>query len=401
MIMKKKQTRAWWMLAMILIIAALVFAFRPGPVSVQVATVSTGPLQQTVEEEGKTRMHDRFTLASSVAGKLRRVELHHGDFVRAGEVITWMDPTPLEPRQTAVLHARLEAARAAEDQANADVGRAQAENAQAALDLERTRKLFEQGVASREAYDKASSSATSAVKQLDSAKSRAESAAYQVKEARSALMDQSSPDTSLPVPIKTPVAGRVLRLLEQSERVVPAGTAIIEIGYMPKLEIVADFLTRDAVKISSGMEAIIDDWGGDKPLRARVRVVEPGAFTKVSALGVEEQRVNVVLDFVDTSDKLADAYRVEVRVVIWQAPAVLKVPSGALFRAGEQWQVFKMENGRAQSATIQTGHRGAFEAEVLSGLKAGDAVIVHPSAEVTDGVRVSVPRQSASILLTR
>jgi HlyD family secretion protein len=207
------------------------------------------------------------------------------------------------------------------------------------------------------------------------------------------LMSQSRADTSLPVPIKTPVAGRILRLMEQSERVISAGAPIVEIGYTPRLEVVADFLTQDAVKINPDMDAIIDDWGGDKPLRARVRVVEPGAFTKVSALGVEEQRANVVLDFVDGSEKLADAYRVEVRVITWQAATVLKVPSGALFRNGRDWEVFKIENGRARRTPVQTGHRGAFETEVLGGVKAGDVLIVHPSSEIEDGVRVSVSRQ--------
>lgn len=389
----KKRAKALWLLTILLIAAALVLAFRSGPVAVQVATATDGPLQQTVDEEGKTRMHDRFTLAAGVAGKLRRVELHAGDPVKAQEVLAWVDPTPIEPRQTAVLEARLDAAKAAESQADADVGRAQADSDQAAVDLGRTQKLFEQGVASREAYDKASSLAAASAKQLDSAKSRKKAAAFQVQEAQAALMNQSSANSFLPVPIKTPVTGRVLRLLEQSERVIAAGTPIVEIGYTPKLEIVADFLTQDAVKIRPDMDAIIDDWGGDKPLRARVRVVEPGAFTKVSALGVEEQRANVVLDFVDTSDKLADAYRVEVRVVIWQAPNVLKVPSSALFRTGEEWAVFKVENGRAQRTTIQTGHRGTFDTEVLGGLKAGDLLIVHPSAEVKNGIRVSFSRQ--------
>ena len=380
---------------MIIVFAALVLAFRPKAVPVQVTTAVTGPLQQTVDEEGKTRMHDHFTLASTVAGQLRRVEWHAGDLVRAGDIITWMDPTPIDPRQTAVLQARLDAARASERQAGADVGRAQAENDQAAIELERARKLFEHGVASREAYDKAINSAAAAAKQLESAKSGAESAAYQVQEADAALMNQSRADTSLPVPIKTPVAGRILRLIEQSERVISAGAPIVEIGYTPKLEVVADFLTQDAVKISPDMDAIIDDWGGDKPLRARVRVVEPGAFTKVSALGVEEQRANVVLDFVDSSERLADAYRVEVRVITWQAATVLKVPSGALFRTGRDWEVFKVENGRARRIPVQVGHRGAFETEIVAGVKAGDVLIVHPSSEVEDGVRVSVSPQPA------
>ena len=391
----KKPSRIVPALIVLAIIGGLVFAFRPKPVAVQVTAASTGPLQQTVDEEGKTRMHDHFTLAATVAGKMRRIELHAGDQVRAGEVITWVDPTPIEPRQTAVLQARLDAAKAAQRQSEADIGRAQAENDQAAIELERTRKLFEQGITSKDVYDKAGNTAAAAAKQLDSAKSRAEAAAHQVKEANAALMSQSSAVTSLPVPIKTPVAGRVLRLVEQSERVVAAGTPIAEIGYTPRLEVVADFLTQDAVKISPGMEAIIEDWGGDGPLRGRVRLIEPGAFTKVSALGVEEQRVNVVLDFVNGSDRLADAYRVEVRVVTWENPTVLKVPSGALFRTGEDWEVFKVEDGRARRIRVRTGHRGAFETEVLDGLKPGDQLIVHPSSEVKDGVRVSVSPQPA------
>lgn len=386
----KKRAKTVWLVAGLLVVAALVLAFRPSPVVVQVATASMGPLQQTVDEEGKTRMHDHFTLATSVAGKLRRVELHAGDPVRAGQIVAWVDPTPIEPRQTAMLQARLDAARAAENQARADVGRAQAESDQARLDLERTRKLFDQGVASRESYDKASNLAAAAGKNLDSATAKAKATTFQVQEAYAAVMNQSSVGTSLPVPIKSPVAGRILRLIEQSERVVSAGAPIVEIGYTPKMEIVADFLTQDAVKIRPDMDAIVDDWGGEKALRARVRMVEPGAFTKISALGVEEQRVNVVLDFVEASDRLADAYRVEVRVVVWQAPNVLRVPSSALFRAGEQWAVFKIDNGRARRTTIETGHRGAFETEVLGGIKEGDILIVHPSAEVRDGVRASV-----------
>lgn len=389
--MKKTLKLTIWALGTAAIVAALFLAFRPKPNVVQVATASTGPLEQTVDEEGKTRMHDHFTLAATVAGKLRRVELHAGDPVRAGQVIASVDPTPIEPRQTAVLQARLDAAQASQRQADADIGQAQAQSDQTAIDLERTRKLFEQGVASRDAYDRAINSAAAATKQLDAARSKAEAAAFQVKEARAAMITQPSADATVPVPITTPVNGRVLRLIEQSERVVTAGTPIVEIGYTPRLEIVADFLTQDAVKISPEMNALIEDWGGDKPLRARVRFVEPGAFTKVSALGVEEQRVNVVLDFLDSPDRLADAYRVEVRVVTWRAPAVLKIPSSALFRVGEEWQVFKVEGGRARRTPIQAGHRGATETEVLKGLQPGDTLIVHPTAEIKDGGRISMP----------
>ncbi|HEY6967951.1 MAG TPA: efflux RND transporter periplasmic adaptor subunit [Candidatus Angelobacter sp.] len=386
----KRRNRILFTTAALVIAGGLFMALRPKPITVQTAAVSAGPLQQTLDEEAKTRMHDHFVMAASVAGKLRRIELHAGDPVRAGQIIAWVDPTPIDPRETAVLQARLAAARATQQQADAEVGRAKAENDQAALDLERTRKLFEQGVASKESCDKAVNLAAATGKQLEAATSKAQSAAYQVKEAHAALMSRASDHPSAPVPIQSPVSGRVLRLLEQSERVVTAGTPLVEIGYTPKLEIVADYLTRDAVQISPGMDALIEDWGGDKALRARVRTVEPGGFTKISALGVEEQRANVVLDFVDGSDKLADAYRVEVRVITWQAPNVLKVPSSAVFRSGEEWALFIVRNGVAHQTTVKLGHRGAAETEVMQGVTTGDSVIIHPSAEVKEGIRVAL-----------
>ena len=384
----KKRTRFITVIAVLLVITGLVLAFRPKPLTVETAAVARGPLQETVEEEGKTRMHDHFVLAAPVAGKLRRIESHAGDSVRSGQVITFIDPMPIEPRQTAVLQARLDAAQAAQREADALVGQTQAQNDQANVDLERTRKLFDQGVTSKDAFDRANTLASSTAKQLDAAKSRAKAAAYQVVEAQSALLTQTSGRSDLPAPVTSPVGGRILRLFELSERVVIAGTPIVEIGYTPRLEVVADFLTQDAVKISPGTGAIIDGWGGNKPLRARVRMIEPGAFTKISALGVEEQRANVVLDFLEGSDKLEDAYRVEVRVITWESPGVLKVPSSAVFRSQNDWSVFKVDNGNVRKAIVQLGHRGAFEIEVLQGLVAGDVVITHPSADIKDGVRV-------------
>ena len=384
----KKRTRIISVLMALFIVAGVWLAFRPKPVAVETAVVTSGPLQETVDEEGKTRMHDHFVLAATVAGKLRRVELHAGDPVRAGQIVTWIDPAPIEPRQTAVLQARLDAARASQREADALVGRAKAENDQAKIDLERTRKLFEQSISSKEAFDRATSLAASTAEQLQASRSRAQSAAHQVEEALAALATHSGDRATQPVAITSPVSGRILKLIEQSERVVAQGTPLVEIGYNPRLEVVADFLTRDAVKVNPGMEAIIDDWGGDRSLRARVRMVEPGAFTKISALGVEEQRANIVLDFLDGYANLADAYRVEVRIITWQSENVLKVPSSAVFRSGEEWAAFVVAGGVARRTAVKLGHRGAFEIEVLQGLKAGDSVIVHPSSDVSDGVRV-------------
>jgi HlyD family secretion protein len=177
-------------------------------------------------------------------------------------------------------------------------------------------------------------------------------------------------------------------VLEKSERVVPAGTPILSVGDAAKLEIVVDVLSTDAVKVSPGMPVLLENWGGEQPLRACVRLVEPSGFTKVSALGIEEQRVNVIADFVDAPGRLGDGYRVEARIVIWQAENVLKVPSGALFRHGQDWNVFAIENGRARARQVEIGHRSAFDAEVLRGIEEGTEVIVHPSNEIANGMPV-------------
>jgi HlyD family secretion protein len=308
--------------------------------------------------------------------------------VHVGDVLAWLDPIPINPRDTAVLQARLDGALASQKEADALVGRATAENAKAATDLSRAQALFEQAVASKETLDHATTAAASAEKQLEAATSRAQSAAYQVQEARSALIPQNGNQSAVPVAVRSPIDGRVLRLLEQSERVLSPGAPIIEIGYTPKLEVVADFLTRDAVRVSPGMDALITDWGGPTALRARVRMVEPGGFTKISALGVEEQRANIVIDLLDSSDKLADGYRVEIQIITWQGREVLKVPVSAIFRAGENWAVFKVQNGVAHQSQIQIGHRGELEIEVQAGLNPRDIVITHPSADVREATRV-------------
>lgn len=388
-----RQSRIGWILAAIGVLAALVIAFRPGRVPVETATVTTGLLQETLDEEGKTRMHDHFIIAAPIAGKLRRIELHAGDPVRPGEVVAWIDPAPIEPRQTAVLEARLEAARAARREAAALLGRAQAEYDQALSDRGRSEKLFQQGVISKESLEKATTAVAASTRQLEAAKSRAEFSAHQLDEATAALSGATSDTRLTPVPVQSPVNGRVLRLLEQSEKVLVPGAPMIEIGYTPRLEVVADFLTTDAVKIHTGMNAIVDDWGGEEPLPARVRTVEPGAFTKVSALGVEEQRVNVVLDFTDGSANLADAYRVEVRVITWENRKALKIPVSSIFRSAEDWAVFQVANGAAHHKKITPGHRGDYEVEVFDGLREGDSVIVHPSPDLKDGIRVvATPR---------
>jgi HlyD family secretion protein len=388
----KKNMRKFVLVAAVAGIAVLLaLAFRPSALDVDVAAVRRGPLQETLEQEGKTRMHDSFVLASPVAGRLKRIEIHAGDPVKAGEIVATIDPVPLEPQQRAALEARLQTAQELEREATARVQRAEADSSQAKSDLERATKLAAQGVIAREALEKAQTADKTANKELDAALFKSKAAASQVEEARAALLAVASdPDGIKTVYLRSPVPGRVLRLIEQSERVVGQGTPVVSIGYTPRLEIVADYLTTDAVKISAGMPARIEEWGGGNPISARVRLVEPSAFTKISALGVEEQRVNVVLDFVSAPEQLGDAYRVEVRVITWQAPSALKVPLSALFRRGDDWNVFVAENDRARRRIVKIGHESDLEAEVLDGLREGDQVIVHPGNELGDAGRIRI-----------
>ncbi len=390
----KRRTQIALIFGALLLAAGIAFLFRPAPVPVQTVEVRRGELQEFVEEEGKTRMHDHFVVAATVSGILRRVTLDAGDHVHAGDAVAWIDPAPIDPRQTAVLEARLKAAKSAQDQANALADRARADAAQAAQDLARSRELQQHGIISKEALDKAATIDQLARKQLQAALSAAESASYQVEEARAALLVQQDGSSHLPTALISPVDGRVLRLIEKSEKVVAPGMPILEIGYTPRLEIVTDFLTRDAVRIRPGMSAVITDWGGDTPIPAVVRMIEPGAFTKISALGVEEQRVNVICDFAGDSHGMEDGYHVETRVIVWQGQDVLLVPSSAVFRSGSDWAVFTVKDARARKTVVQIGHRGEVYWEVLSGLQPGEHVIVHPSAETDSGIRVqeSPPR---------
>lgn len=385
----KRRRQFVFLLIVLLLGAALAFIFRPASVPVQTAVVTNGTLQETVEEEGKTRMHDHFTIAATVAGKLRRIQLDAGDTVRENEIVAWIDPAPIDPRQQAVLQARLQTARAGQKQAEALAARADADFAQAQKDLARALQLFQHGIISQEARDKAATQDALTAKQAQAAGSALQAAQSQVEEARSALLVFHSGPSNLPTAIRAPVTGRVLRLFEKSERVVTPGMPLLEIGFAPRLEIVSDFLTRDAVRIKPGMPALITDWGGAQDIPARVRLVEPGGFTKISALGVEEQRVNVICDPIGPTDGLEDAYHVNVRVIVWHGTHVLKVPASAIFRFQNDWAVFLIKNGRAHRTIVQIGHRGNIDWQVTAGLKPGDRLIVHPGAEIDDDVRVN------------
>jgi HlyD family secretion protein len=374
---------------------------RAPAVPVELGEVTRGPLRVTVDEEGETRVRQRFTVAAPTTGRLLRIELDEGDPVQAGAVVARIVPSPLDPRDEAAAQARLEAAEAQQSAADARRALSQAALAQARRDAERAARLREAGTISAEAHEQARLAQTRAQEETRAAGFALEAAKHEVQAARAALISarpagprpgpagDGCGDGSAPcVDVRAPVAGEVLRVREESERIVLAGTVLLELGDPADIEIVADVLSADAVRIRPGAEIAVEEWGGDGALRARVRRVEPSGFTKVSALGVEEQRVNVIGDFVDPPGGLGDGFRVEVRVVVWEAPDVVRVPGSALFRRADGWAVFVEERGRARLREVAIGQRGAFETEVRSGLAPGERVVLHPSDRLADGTRL-------------
>ncbi len=393
--------------AAMVVVAALWAVLRPEPVLVDVATVRRAPLRVTVDEEGETRVRDRYVVAAPTTGRLLRIDLDEGDAVAAGTVVARIEPAPLDPRDLAAARARLEAAEATQRAAHARMQRAEAALEQARRDAARAARLHATGTTSDYALEQARLAETSAVREHEEARFAATAAASEVEAARAALMtapgfgappapptpsDAAPPPCARAVPCveaRAPVAGQILRILEESERIVAAGTPLVEIGEPAAIEVVSDVLSRDAVRVTAGTPVWIEDWGGPDALAARVRRVEPSGFTKVSALGVEEQRVNVVIDLLEAEARLGDGYRVEVRIVTWEGDDVLQIPASALFRVGDAWAVFAVEGSRAQRRVVQVGAQATFEVEVRAGLSEGDVVVLHPSDRLEDGTRVT------------
>jgi HlyD family secretion protein len=392
----KRANRKWiWIVVVLLILLGGFFLLRPKPVPVDVSQVTRGPMMVSVEEEGETRIHDHFIISAPVAGRLLRIQLDAGDAVQRGEVIARIVPAPIEPRQRAELAAQLNAAQATTHEAQAQVERAQSEYEQARRDRSRAEQLAASGVISHEALEQAQTREVTDRKLLEAARRRLEAAKAQEAAAKARLLEaEQSGESGSVVEVKSPLKGKVLRLLQQSERVVTPGTPLLDLGYSPQLEVVTDVLSTEAVKVHAGDPVLLEGWGGAKPIRARVRLVEPSGFTKISALGIEEQRVNIVIDFVDPPGPLGDGYRVEARIIVWQQDDVVKLPASALFRHGDSWAVFTAENGRARLRDVRIGHRNSSEAEVLGGIDVGRPVILHPTNQIQDGIRVA-PRDAS------
>jgi HlyD family secretion protein len=398
--MKSVKHRLWWGLIGLVIIVVIVWAFVPKAVEVDVATVGRGPLQVTVDHEGKTRIKERYVVSAPLGGWMQRIPWKAGATVEAGKtllgVIEPSDPTLLDARTVAQAEARVKAAEAAKAQSSANLERARAAEELASSDLQRATQLLAQGATSQREFDAAREQARAATESAKAAQYALQIAAFELEQAKAALLrvrpGPADAQQTSAFEIVSPVSGRVLRVLQESATAVMPGQPLLEVGDPANLEIVVDVLSSDAVKVRPGAKMLLEHWGGPKPLVARVRLVEPAGFLKVSALGVEEQRVNVIGDFVDPPEQwsaLGDAFRVEARIIVWEGQDILRVPSSALFRSDDGWAVFRVVRGRARVCPVRIGHSNGLESEVLEGLDEGDRVIVHPGDKVKTGVRVT------------
>jgi HlyD family secretion protein len=380
----------------IALVGGILFALRPHPLDVDVARVVRAPLDQKVVDEGRARVRERYTVSAPVAGTLARIDLHEGDVVEAGMVLARLLPLPsplLDPRSREVAVQRLASAIDTQKQAEATVSRDTTAQEQARRDLARSEVLAQKGALPPAQLDQTTADARMREAELSSARFSEKVAAHDIEQARAAL-ERFTPGArpSEQFEVTSPVHGQVLHVLNKSEGVVEAGKALIELGDPAALELVVDLLSQDAVAVRPGMLARLLHWGGDSALTARVRRVEPSAFTKTSALGVDEQRVNVVLDPEGPKEawrSLGDGFAAEMEITVWSKPDVLQVPTSALFRQGAGWAAFAVKDGKAVARPVEVGHRGALQTEILRGFEPDEVVIIHPGASVHEGAKVA------------
>lgn len=381
------------MLAVIAILVAwgLFLGFRPQPVEVDMGKAVRAPLRVTVEQEGRTRVVDRYVITSPVNGYARRILLDAGDGVERGATVVELEPMRaevLDVRRRAEAEARVASAEAGVSAARQRVDAAASNAALAQKERQRAHTLRLEGYVSTAAEDRAASEAERSAAELRSAQFAVSVAQHELEAARTPLKYAASGGNAEPVAIRTPVSGKVLRIPRKSEGPVSVGQPLVEVGDPSLLEVEVDVLSADAVRIHPGTRVVFERWGGEGELEGVVRVVEPAGFTKVSALGVEEQRVWVIVAFTSPADKwqrLGDGYRVEASFILWEANDVLQIPASALFRDGDGWAVFAVEQGKAVKRRVETGQRNGLDAQVVSGIKAGEQVIVHPDDSVRDG----------------
>lgn len=379
-------------LGVIALISAVTWGLWPKPVLIETGVIVRSPLTVRVSEEGKTRVRNRYVVAAPVAGKMRRVPLKPGDAVEAGKtVLTLIEPVIpplLDPRARVQAEAVVSMREAARKQTAESLAALKAAHQLAEANRDRMRNVKTAGTLSESDRDRTEAEALVKAAEVRAAEFSLQVIDYELAQARAVLERPDGNHTNNLIEVKSPVSGRVLNVRQESETIVTPGMPILEVGDPADIEIEAEILSRDAVAIRPGDSVEVEQWGGEKPLKARVRRIEPAAFTKISALGVEEQRVIVLSDLVDppqTAQALGDRYRVEVRVAIWHADDVLVVQSGALFREDNAWKTFVYQNGKASLTAIEAGHSDGRLTEVLSGLRPGEKVLLHPPDVVKDG----------------
>ncbi len=383
-------------------LALVLLWMRPATVDVETLAVSLGPLSVGVDAQGRTRAMLRYTVAAPVSGRLMRTSLQEGDRVLQGAVLARIAPPPADARSTATARAEIAAAQARQRQADAARAEADSHLKAAKRELVRRSALYAQGFIGAEARDAYAQAVQVAALRLDLAQAALAAAAAEVRSARTQLLGAGTGAgagvgaAAAAIDIRAPVDGLVLKVHEESERVLAAGSPLFDLSKGQALELVVDVLTQDAVQVRPGAPMRVTGWGGSAVLAGQVRHVAPGAFTKVSTLGVEEQRVNVIGDLVHTPPALGAGYRVEVLIETWAADRVLRVPTGALFRRASSWHAFVVQAGRAQLRALELGQRNADFAEVRAGLVAGDRVILYPSGLVADGVQVAARTAGAA-----
>lgn len=377
------------------LLAFIGYGLKPKPIEVELLSLARGPLTVHVTEEGKTRVRNRYVVAAPVSGQMRRVTLRAGDEVKAGDtILTAIEPgiSPLlDPRAKAQAEARVQVTEAAKLQAAQSLSMAKTNEKFARTNWERVKGLIEKGSISDTDRDSAERDAAMREQEVRAAEFAQKIAEFELQQARAALLQMESPASANVIEVRSPVGGKVLKVMQESAMVIAAGTPIAEIGDPTDLEIEAEILSRDAIAIQPGAKVSVEQWGGAEALEARVRRIEPAAFTKVSALGVEEQRVIVLSDLVnppEAAKMLGDRYRVEVKIAIWHQDDGLLIPAGALFREGSEWKTFVFNQGKAVATTLEVGRTDGRMTQVVKGLEAGAQVLLHPPDSVKDGVAV-------------
>jgi HlyD family secretion protein len=384
-------------LAIVAIVVLAIWALLPKPIPIETATVTKGKFVATVDEDGKTRVRERYVVAAPLAGRLTRVRLKAGDAVKADDVVASILPSPapfLDPRSRQQAEERLGTTEATRERTKAMVERTQAEAAQAKNELDRTRTLRQSGSSTAQALERAETAMRVAERDLRAAQFQDHAAEHEIEQAKVLLAQYRDGAAGTPPErwnVTAPVSGLVLKVTQESETVVQPGTPILEIGDPRDLEVVADVLSTDAVEIHPGAQVAIEHWGGPGTLAGRVRRIEPAAFTKISTLGVEEQRVNVLIDIVAPEKDwvgLGDAYQVDARITVFSHDDATIVPAAALFRTGEAWSAYVVRNGRAQLRAVELLRRSGRFAAVTAGVQVGDKVIVYPNDRIATDVRV-------------